>query len=125
MREMLVEFISDLDDMEVIGSSASGEDALRVVPGMSADLLLVDMALPKMNGADFIDEVRRLRPELPCLVLSAHGEKVYVQRARAAGARGYVLKGDPYELPNAIRRVLAGEEYVSDTLRTIMREDPG
>lgn len=117
MREMLAEFISDLDDMEVTGSAASAEEALEVDSHPEVDLFVVDMALPQMNGAEFIEHARERWPDVPCVVLSAHGEKNYVKRAKAAGARGYILKGDPYELPDAIRRVLNGEEYVSASLR--------
>lgn len=118
VREMLSEFISDLPGIEVCGSAATAEEALREIPGAGADLLLVDMALPRMNGADFIGAVRERWPDLPCLVLSGHGEAAYVERALAAGAQGYVLKGNPYELPEALCRVLRGEMYLSESVRS-------
>lgn len=122
MREMLVQFISDLDDMEIAGAAETGEEALEDLAHADVDLFVVDMALPKMNGAEFIEQARQRRPDVPFLVLSAHGENSYVTRARAAGAHGYVLKGNPYELPDAIRRVLDGDEYVSESLRHGARE---
>lgn len=78
---------------------------------MNSDLVLVDISLPQMNGAELIAIIRDRWPHLPCLVLSGHGETTYIERARNAGARGYLLKGTPYELPEAVRRILAGAEY--------------
>ena len=117
VREMLSEFISHLPDMEMCGAAETAEEAIRDLPATKPDLLIVDMSLPQMNGAELIALVRERWPHILCLVHSAHGESGYVMRARAAGARGYVLKGNPYELPNAIRNVLQGEEYVSESLR--------
>lgn len=111
MREMLSEFISEISGMEVCGMAETAEDALEDSALAAADLLLVDMALPEMNGADFIESVRRRLPNTPCLVLSGHFETSYVRRARAAGASGYVRKGNPQEIAEAISRVLRGEEY--------------
>ncbi|HUG62373.1 MAG TPA: response regulator transcription factor, partial [Methylomirabilota bacterium] len=87
------------------------------IPAAKPDLLLVDLSLPRMNGADLIQLAQERWPDLPSLVLSGHGEAAYVTRARAAGARGYVLKGNPYELPDAIHSVLRGKEYLSVALR--------
>jgi DNA-binding NarL/FixJ family response regulator len=87
------------------------------LPTVAIDLLLVDVALPGMNGIDLVGVVREKYAELPCLMLSAHNEIDYVGRALAAGARGYVLKSDPQTILDAVQRVLAGETYLSVELR--------
>lgn len=119
VREMLSIFVSDLPDLSVCGAAASAEEALSEIPSAKPDLLLVDLSLPQMNGAELIGVARQRWPDLPSLVLSGHGEAAYVERARAAGARGYVLKGNPYELPDAIQCVLQGSEYVSKGLSQV------
>ena len=117
MQQTLTECISAMPDAEVSGSAATGEDALEQLLDAKADLALVDMSLPKMSGADLILRLQTQCPQLLCLVLSGHREPGYVERALAAGARGYVLKGNPYELAEAIRMVLRGQIYLSKPLR--------
>lgn len=117
MKEMLREFLSLEEDMEVCDTADSGEDALQHLDEVSPDFVLVDLSLPGVSGLDFIATLRASRPELPCAILSGHGERRYAEQALAAGARGYVLKGDPDELPNAIRQMLRGERYISQALQ--------
>jgi DNA-binding NarL/FixJ family response regulator len=75
-----------------------------------------------MGGIELVAALREQRPEMRCLILSGHNEKSYVQRALAAGAQGYLLKGEPAEIENAITRVLSGEQYLSASLRSIVAE---
>lgn len=117
MQQVLAEFIATLDDMEVSGVAETAEQALEELGQAGADLALVDLSLPKMSGAELVHEVQERWPEISCLVLSGHGERVYVERALEAGARGYILKGDPYEIEGAIRQVLRGEIYLSEGLQ--------
>jgi DNA-binding NarL/FixJ family response regulator len=120
MRETLIEFIELQPEFEVCGATEGAEEALRVVGGADPDLVLVDMSLPGMNGAELAGALRKSLPGLPCLMLSGHGESAYVEVALAAGARGYVLKGDPTELPVAIRHVIGGRQYLSKSLRHML-----
>lgn len=110
------EFISVISDLQVCGESSSAEEALEILDVAAPDLVLVDTALGRMNGIDFVAEVQQRWPGLPCLMLSGHGHEHYVARALNVGARGYVLKGDPSELPQAIRSVLEGGQYLSPEL---------
>lgn len=131
MREMLSEFLpADAPDLKVCGTAATGEEALGCFEDAEADLMLIDVALPGgMSGIDLVGELRARRPGLPCLMYSGHGEVAYVERALAAGAQGYLLKGDPYELEGAIRQVLDGATFVSEqvanTFRGSKMEDRG
>ncbi|HMB54519.1 MAG TPA: response regulator transcription factor [Thermoanaerobaculia bacterium] len=116
-REALCELLGIDRDLTVAGSAASAEEALEALEEITVDLLLVDMALPGMNGTDLIRRARERWPDVRCAVLSGFEEAPYVQNALAAGADGYILKGLPYELDEAIRRILAGEKYLSEPLR--------
>ncbi|HYE95835.1 MAG TPA: response regulator transcription factor [Rubricoccaceae bacterium] len=104
---LIVELLSDLvasqPDLSVSGTAQSGEEALRKIPASDCDLVLVDVSMPRMNGLELIGHLQRLRPDLPCLVVSAHSGESYVREAREAGAVGYVEKENPDALLEAIR----------------------
>lgn len=98
--------------LRVVGEAASAEEALAQLGENLPDLLLVDFSLPGVDGAELVRRLGRTHPGVCCLVVSSHHEALYVQAALAAGARGYVTKGDADGLTLAIRRVLAGEVVV-------------
>ncbi len=114
--EVVRDFIAAISDLHMCGVSSSAEEALEILPTAAPDLVLVDTALGRMNGIDFVAEVQQRWPGLACLMLSGYGHAHYVARALNVGARGYVLKGDPSELPQAIRSVLGGGRYLSPNL---------
>ena len=116
MRETLVDYLHFTPDIELCGVAASAEEAAREIEGSGANLVLLDLSLPNRSGLDLLDEIRR-RWQLPCVILSGHGERSHVERAFAAGANGYVLKGTPQDVPAAIRSVMEGRTFVSESLR--------
>jgi DNA-binding NarL/FixJ family response regulator len=122
LREMLSEYIGQMPGMVVCGAVGSGEEALVGLGSVEADLVLVDLVLPRMSGADVVRQVRASWPALPCLMLSAHAKQEFVDSALAAGAMGYVRKDDPAELERALRSVLVGEPYIS---RQLVGRPPG
>lgn len=113
VREMLVLYIRMEADLEVCGTAASGAEALAKIGGLGCDLALLDVGMPGMSGIELAEALRARHPEVRCLMLSGHAERVYVQGALEAGARGYVMKGDPETILEAIRQVLRGEDYLS------------
>lgn len=116
MRQMMTAYVSDLPGLCVCGSVPTAEEALDALPG-TAELVLVDIALPGMSGIDLVVEIQARWPGLPCLVYSGHHEASYVERALSAGARGYVAKGNPAELTDALRCLLRGDRYLGAALR--------
>ena len=104
-------------DVELAAVARTGEEALAMLPTVTADVALVDLALPGMNGIDVVAAIGRARPELPCLILSAHREDNYITQALSVGARGYITKELPLAIVEGIERVLAGEIYLSEDLR--------
>ena len=111
MRDTLVGFVSEIPGTEVCGAAASAEDALAKLADANADLVLVDISLPGMNGLDFVREAKQRWPRLLCLVLTGHDEAAYMWRAFSLGAQGYVAKGNADQLRMAIGCVLRGETY--------------
>lgn len=117
MRALLRDWIDELPGLSVCGAAPSAETALEELPEMTVDLAVVDMSLPGMGGIELVATLREQQPDMRCLILSGHNERSYVERALAAGARGYLLKGEPGEIENAITKVLSGEQYLSSSLK--------
>lgn len=117
VRNGLKQIIADSPDMTVVGEAANGAEVLEMVRKLEFDLLLLDMTMPGISGADLI---RRLRAEMPAvqiLVLSMHNEAQVVSRALKAGASGYVTKDSDQEiLLSGIRKVASGSKFIDPSL---------
>jgi len=111
MRDALVEFLSGFPGVRVCGAVATGDEALDRLDQEQPDVVLADVSLPGMSGIELVEEIGRRWPGLPCLMVSGHHTTEYVQRSRDAGARGYLLKGNPDELQAAIDTVASGGTY--------------
>ncbi|HYE95988.1 MAG TPA: response regulator transcription factor [Rubricoccaceae bacterium] len=120
IRQVVTELIEETEGLEVAGVASTAEEALEALAASAADLVLIDMSLPRMNGSELASEVLARWPGLRCVMLSGHTGAPYVKRALDAGVRGYVVKGDPEELVEAIRRVLGGEVYLSEPVRNLV-----
>lgn len=126
LRQLLTTYIDSLPGLAVRGAASSGEQALAELADEPADLLVVDLSLPHMSGTDVVRTARSRWPDMRCIILSAHMGSEYVERALAAGAQGYVRKGDPGELQTAIRCVLEGRVYTGETVPQLGADDgPG
>lgn len=116
-RETLCTVVAASDDWVLDGVAATGEDAVAMLDaGHRPDVLLVDLSLPVMSGFDVVRTVRERWPEIRCLILSGHAQPAYAREALEIGAHGYVLKGAPRHLRDAILTVLRGGRYVSESL---------
>lgn len=117
LRETLCMFFEAEDDLEVCGAAGSGMQALEALDHCQPAIALVDLSLPDMSGIQFIQSMRKNQPNVRCLVHSSRSETAFVERAVAAGADGYVLKGRTHELTSALRRVATGERVLSPGLK--------
>jgi DNA-binding NarL/FixJ family response regulator len=113
VREALVMLIEDEPDLEVCGVAGTASEALDALLGMNPDLVLTDLSLPGMSGIELIERLRILKPHQRMLMLSGRAEPTYAEQALAAGAKGYILKGDPLAIMEGIRQILGGAVYVS------------
>jgi DNA-binding NarL/FixJ family response regulator len=114
LREGLERVIGAEAELDVCGTAATVQEALRLVEFHSPDLVLTDLILPGRNGLELVKDLRATHPELPVLVLSMHDEMIYAERCLAAGARGYIMKETAAEnLIDAIRTVLSGGVFAS------------
>ncbi len=115
VRQGMAALLMQSGRYEIVGQATDGEEALTLglTHAADADLMIVDVAMPKLGGLDVIARLRRKRVRFKLLVLSMYDDAQFVARAIQAGANGYLLKqAMDDELFTAIERVLAGEAYL-------------
>jgi DNA-binding NarL/FixJ family response regulator len=102
--------LEDEADMDVVGEAGNGEDSIKLAKELHPQVVVMDCALPGMNGLDATRRIIEHSPGIAVLMLSMHTESTWVRQAIEAGAKGYVLKNAmDLELGAAIRKVAAGE----------------
>ena len=102
--------LEDEADLAVIGEASDGAEAVRLAKELQPQVIVMDCALPSMNGLDATRKILATHPATVVLMLSMHAEETWVHQALDAGARGYLLKSIvDMELVTAIRRVARGE----------------
>jgi len=109
--------LEDEGDIDVTGEASDGEEAVRLAQKLRPKVVLMDCALPGMNGLDATRKILKQLPGTLILMLSMHEEETLVRQAVEAGARGYILKNAmDLDLGAAIRRVAAGEMVLDHKL---------
>ena len=110
--------LDDEPDIAVLGEAGDGAEAVKLALELRPRVIVMDCALPGMNGLEATRRILEARPESRVLMLSMHPEETLVQQALEAGARGYVLKNViDLELGASIRRVAAGETVLDPQLK--------
>jgi DNA-binding NarL/FixJ family response regulator len=108
----------------VVDEASDGLEALRLCSETTPDILILDIAMPKMNGIEVASRVQKLERPPRVIVLSMHSDESYIIRALAAGARGYLLKDATDEdLLPAVRAVTAGRPFFSPAVTAVLMED--
>ena len=114
IRDGLGALLREDPRIEVVGSAADGRAALRLARELKPDVIVMDIAMPEMNGVEALRELRAGSPEARVLILSMFSTLEHVQQALNAGASGYLLKESAgTELKSAIEQVHAGRRYLS------------
>lgn len=109
--------LEDESGMRVVGEAADGFEAVEMAIALRPEVIVMDFALPSMNGAVATRRILSALPNLKVLMLSMHAEPDYVRTCLEAGARGYLLKNAmDLELVDAVRRVAAGEQVLDPRL---------
>jgi DNA-binding NarL/FixJ family response regulator len=113
VREGTKEMLDREADMEVVTEAGDGEEAVRLAKELDPDIVVMDIALPKLNGIEATRQIKETSPRTAVLVLSAYDDDEYVFALLGAGAAGYLLKDvSTDELVEAIRAVQAGESML-------------
>jgi DNA-binding NarL/FixJ family response regulator len=117
VREGLKQILADTSDIVVAGEAADGNQVLEQVRRAAYDLVLLDIAMPRMSGLEVLKQLKSESPNLPVLMLSMYPEEQFAVRTLKAGASGYLTKQSaPDELIAAIRKVCGGGKYVTSSL---------
>ncbi len=110
-REGLCRFLKEETDMDIIGATENGEDAVKLAQELRPDVAVMDVAMPRLNGIEATKQMIELNCKIAVLMVSAFGYESYLLAALRAGAKGYMLKSAPVnELVSAIRLVHAGQD---------------
>ncbi|HUE53742.1 MAG TPA: response regulator transcription factor [Terriglobales bacterium] len=117
VRRGFRKILEDEADIAVVGEAKDGEEAVRLASELKPQVIVMDCAMPGMNGLQATRQILEKNPQILVLMLSMHPEDTLVRQALAAGARGYILKNAvDLELGAAIRRVVAGETVLDSQL---------
>lgn len=117
VRQGTRELLDHEEDMQVVGEAGDGEEAVRLTSDLHPDVIIMDIAMPKLNGIEATKRIKDIHPDSTVLVLSAYDDDQYVFALLEAGAAGYLLKDVPsHELVEAIRAVHAGESVLHPTI---------
>jgi DNA-binding NarL/FixJ family response regulator len=124
VRAGLRALLDKADGLEVVGEAADGRQAVTMCEQLKPDLVLMDMAMPDLNGVEAARQIRSTFPHAKILMVSMHGSRQYIFEALKAGVNGYVLKEAAFtELLAAIKEVVEGRTYLSPKLSEVVMED--
>jgi DNA-binding NarL/FixJ family response regulator len=113
VRQGLVSVLEDEADLEVVGTAATGREAVNLVQRLAPDVVLLDLEMPELDGVEAIPQLLAAHPSLGVLVFTAYDTDERVLGAVRAGARGYLLKGaSADEIARGIRTVHSGGSYL-------------
>lgn len=119
--------LEDESDITVVGEASDGEEAVKLTAELHPRVVVMDCALPGMNGLDATRKILASQPGTQVLMLSMHNEETWIRQALDAGARGYILKNAvDLELGASVRRVAAGETVLDSQLNrpTTLKGEP-
>jgi len=124
MRSGLRALLEREGNLEVVGEAANGRDAVSLSSTLSPDIVVMDVAMPVLNGIEAARSILRQAPTTRVVMLSMHSDESYVMRSLNAGARGYLLKDSAAaELLSALDAVSRGKSFFSSAVRRLLAED--
>jgi DNA-binding NarL/FixJ family response regulator len=124
VRDGLRVLLEAQPDIRVIGDAADGRETVRRVARLCPDVVILDIAMPELNGIEAGREIAQVCPSTQVIFLSMHSTTEHIFRALQAGARGYLLKESAgIEVVNAVRAVHAGSRYLSQKISDSLIDD--
>ncbi len=123
VREMVKKCILEIPDLQVVGEVSDGLELLDFLKTSLPDMVILDIAMPKLRGLEAAKEIKKTHPEIKILIMTMHKSSEYVYRALAAGVEGYILKENAYDdLIKAIESVREGKKYISSLISEQVRD---
>ncbi len=123
VRQSLRDYLEKEDDLEVIGEAGDGEELVGLAQQLNPDIIIMDVAMPKLNGIKATKKIKAMNLPVPILILTAYDIDQYIFSLIEAGAAGYLLKDiDGEELKESIRRVSKGDSVLHPTVARKLME---
>ncbi len=124
IRDGLRALLERHSDMAVVGEAADGRETVRLAGEIHPDVVVMDLAMPVMNGVEATRRIVQDYPKTHVVILSMHSDESYVLRSLRAGAKGYLLKDSAQaDLIAAIRHVSQGRSFFSPKVSRLLHED--
>jgi two-component system response regulator NreC len=124
LRNGIRAILEDEPDMTIVGEAADGREAERLAGHLKPNVVLMDIAMPLLNGLEATRQIKREHPEIQVLVLTMYDHEEYFKQMLEVGASGYIIKrAAASELVEAIRAVYNGEAVLSPTITRLLLED--
>ncbi len=117
VREGLRILLENEQDIRVVGEAENGRETVERVGSIKPDIVIMDIAMPELNGLEAARQIRHLYPDTKILILSAHSDDAYVERILEIGAAGFLVKqSSSQDLAKAIRAIFNGKTYFSKAI---------
>lgn len=124
VRKGLRSLLGEYSELEVVGEAANGRDVVKLAAGHSPHVILMDVAMPLLNGVEAAEQVRKVNSDIGIIMLTMHADESYVLRALNAGVKGYLLKESAEEdLLRAVKAVSQGKPFFSPAITQTLLED--
>ncbi len=124
VRDGLRYLLEAQGDITVVGSAANGRLAVQQAQQVVPDVVVMDIAMPELNGIDAARQIRKVSPSTHVIILSMHSTAEHIRHALQAGAQGYLLKESAgSEVVDAVRAVHAGRHYLSQKITETVLDD--
>lgn len=124
VRKGLRLLLEQYPEIEVVGEAANGRDAVRLATELSPNVVLMDVAMPLLNGIDAAEQIRKTGSQTGIIMLTMHADESYVLRALSAGVKGYLLKESAEDdLLRAVKAVAVDRPFFSPAITQTLLED--
>jgi two-component system response regulator NreC len=124
LRNGICALLEDEQDMTIVGEASDGREAVRLAGQLKPNVVLMDIAMPLLNGLEATRQIKREHPEINVLVLTMYDHEEYFRQMLEVGASGYIIKrAAATELVSAIRAVYRGEAVLSPAITRLLLED--
>jgi two-component system response regulator NreC len=124
VRKGLRLLLQQYPEIEVVGEAANGREVVRQAAELQPNVILMDVAMPLLNGIDAAEQIRKANDRIGVIMLTMHADEGYLLRALNAGVRGYLLKESAEEdLFRAVRAVSQGKPFFSPAITQTLLED--
>jgi DNA-binding NarL/FixJ family response regulator len=125
-RQGLRKLVEEAPGLEVVGEAEDGGSLIQLLNGVTADIVLLDIAMPNLRGIEAIPRIKAIHPNIKILIVTMHNDKELLYRALSAGVDGYFLKKEvDRELFAAIEKIRQGQIYISSEISDRMGDDWG